>query len=364
MAPVLNRFLKSTQRWQAEFEEHPGGFLHRWTDLMLEGVRARLSTCTPTKAAWRSSPTPRWGQRGDAFAAQLAQTGRRSAHHQPRVRRLQPRLAVQLRQGWRRVHQPSHRSAHPPDEQFIEQFWAGVTPRTRVIHLSHTTSPTALTFPLEELCRRAREAGILSARDRRRDVPGQRDLFLDDLGADFYTGNGHKWMCSPMIAFLYVRPEVQHLIEPIIVGHGWFPDKVSEKPLVDYVESYGTCDLSGFLAVPAAIDYMEAHDWPAVFRCHAMGMATKHELERHFGTESILPRDFRVVQSAYPHSPARQHRHGQVGPDHARGIQHRDAHDQLERRQDRPPLGAELHYTRELDLLVETITTHQPACLE
>ena len=71
-----------------------------------------------------------------------------------------------------------------------------MTPRTRVIYLSHTTSPTALTFPLEEICRRAREAGILSVIDAAH-VPGQRTLSLDKLGADFYTGNEHKSLFTP-----------------------------------------------------------------------------------------------------------------------------------------------------------------------
>jgi isopenicillin-N epimerase len=179
------------------------------------------------------------------------------------------------------------------DEDFIERFWAGVTPRTRVIYLSHTTSPTALTFPLQELCHRARAAGILSVIDGAH-VPGQRELHLDEpdgIGADFYTGNCHKWMCAPKgTAFLHARPEVQNLIEPLIVGHGWLPDKKSDKPLVDYVEQFGTRDLAGFLAVPAAIDYMQAHDWAQVrARCHAQALDVKHTIERMFAVEPICP---------------------------------------------------------------------------
>ncbi len=103
------------------------------------------------------------------------------------------------------------------EADFVEQFWAGVTPRTRVIYLSHTTSPTALTFPLETVIARARERGILTVIDGAH-VPGQRDLRLDALGADFYTGNCHKWMGGPKgSAFVYVRPEIQELIQPLIV---------------------------------------------------------------------------------------------------------------------------------------------------
>jgi isopenicillin-N epimerase len=189
------------------------------------------------------------------------------------------------------IQQPIPVPAYSP-QACVDALWAGVTPRTKVIYLSHTTSPTALTFPVKAICARARAAGILTVIDGAH-VPGQRDLDLEDIGADFYTGNCHKWMCSPKgTAFVYARKAVQHLIEPLIVGWKWLPGEVSAQPLVDYVEQFGTRDMSGFLAVPAAIDYMREHNWPAVrARSFKMASETRTRIEEMLDTESLYPAD-------------------------------------------------------------------------
>ena len=82
-------------------------------------------------------------------------------------------------------------------EKFVSDFWRGITPRTRVIFISHITSSTAIIFPIKEILRRAREAGIITIVDGAH-VPGQLSLNLDSLGADFYGGNLHK--CSTRMA--------------------------------------------------------------------------------------------------------------------------------------------------------------------
>jgi len=159
---------------------------------------------------------------------------------------------------------------------FVEQLWQGVTQHTKAIFLSHITSPTAIIFPIAEVCRRAREHGILTVVDGAH-VPGQIHLDLDELGADFYTGNLHKWLCVPKGAgFLYAKPEKQGLLEPLIVSWGWESEKPGPSQFVDHHEWWGTRDIAAFLSVPAAIKFQEEHDWDKV-RVHCHGLAVDAE---------------------------------------------------------------------------------------
>lgn len=149
-------------------------------------------------------------------------------------------------------------------EAVVDQIWSRVSERTRVLFLSHITSPTALILPIEPLIAKAREAEILTIIDGAH-APGQIPLHLDQLGADVYSGNCHKWMLAPKgSAFLHVRRELQHLVEPLVVSWGWESEAPSNSQFVDWHEWQGTRDISAFLAVPAAIRFMEAHNWPSV----------------------------------------------------------------------------------------------------
>jgi isopenicillin-N epimerase len=159
------------------------------------------------------------------------------------------------------------------EDEIVEQFWQGVTAKTRVIYLSHITSPTALILPIEKLCARARQHGILSIVDAAHS-PGQLPLDLKRLGADIVFGNCHKWMLSPKgAAFLYVKRELQHLVEPLIVSWGFQPtlETTSGSRFIDLLQWTGTKDPAAALAVPAAIEFMQEHHWHDVrLECHEL----------------------------------------------------------------------------------------------
>lgn len=167
---------------------------------------------------------------------------------------------------------------------FVDDFMGAVTERTRVIFISHYTSPTALIFPVAEICRRAREQGILTIVDGAH-VPGHIPLDIGAIDADFYSGNFHKWLCAPKgSAFLHARAEHHPMIDPLVISWGWAHDA----SFVKRNQWQGTRELSAFLAVPAAIDFQVQHNWDAHrARCHALAGQLQDRLCAHFGLEPL-----------------------------------------------------------------------------
>jgi isopenicillin-N epimerase len=281
------QLMQSYQRWQMEMERNPVEFLGRRSADLLAQSRAVLAKALGADA-------------GNLIYLPNATTGVNTV---ARSLRLQPGdeiLTSDHEYGacdntWEFVCQHTGARYVPVEiplpfkaEEFVQRLWAGVTPRTRVIFLSHLSSTTALIFPLTELCRRAREAGILTLIDGAH-VPGHLPLNLNALGADFYTGNCHKWLCAPKgAAFLHVRPEHHALVDAGVVswgysatitGHTGFDAYTGSTLLERRLQWQGTRDIAAFLTVPAAIAFQAEHDWDRVRQnCHAMAAQTLHRI--------------------------------------------------------------------------------------
>ena len=185
------------------------------------------------------------------------------------------------------------------DEEIVEQIWAGVTPRTKVIFLSHITSPTALRLPVESVCRRAREAGLLTVIDGAH-APGQIALDLAAVGADFYVGNCHKWLCSPKgAAFLFTDRACQHHIEPLVIGWGWGEHRkpTAGSAYIDGLQWLGTDDPSAYLSVPTAIEFQARHRWPEVReRCHRLLETALRRASDQTGLNPLYPNHGRYYE--------------------------------------------------------------------
>jgi isopenicillin-N epimerase len=191
-------------------------------------------------------------------------------------------------------------------EAFVPRLMAAVRPRTRLIFTSHVVSTTALVFPVAELCRAARRAGVPTLIDGAH-APGLLALDLAAIGADWFTGNCHKWLCAPKgSAFLHVRPEHQAALRGGVVswgavaeqlaagqgGHTGFEAYVGTTALERRLQWQGTRDIAAFLAVPAALDFLAAHRWPAHrTRCRLRALELLHEVLARNGLASIAPED-------------------------------------------------------------------------
>ncbi len=143
------------------------------------------------------------------------------------------------------------------NEQIVEAVFAAVSPRTRLIVVSHVASATALILPVAEICRRARQAGLAVCIDGPH-APAHVPLDIDALGCDFYTASLHKWLSAPFgSGFVYVAPQRQSQIEPLVLSWGRVGPQKPQSWDDEFVWS-GTRDPSAYLSVPAAIDFIES----------------------------------------------------------------------------------------------------------
>ena len=149
-------------------------------------------------------------------------------------------------------------------EKFIEEFFAGLSPKTKLIYISQITSTTGLIFPVKEICEVAKQKGLMTFVDGAH-TPGHIPLNLAELKADIYTGACHKWMMTPKgSSFLYVKKEFQDLFDPLIVSWGYEALFPSDSKFLDYHQMQGTRDFSAFLTIPKSIEFMKEHNWPEV----------------------------------------------------------------------------------------------------
>ena len=175
-------------------------------------------------------------------------------------------------------------------EQFVEEFYRGLSSKTKLIFLSHITSATALRFPIEEICALAKQKGILTFVDGAH-APGQIHIDLVNLGVDMYTGACHKWMMTPKgSSFLYVRKELQHMIDPLVISWGYQALFPTDSQFLDFHQTNGTRDYSAFLTIPAAIDFMKEHNWEKVAaNCRKLVQENAFAFCKLLGTEPLAP---------------------------------------------------------------------------
>lgn len=160
------------------------------------------------------------------------------------------------------------------DDEVVEAFRAALTPRTRLALVSHITSPTATVLPIERVVRELKERGVDTLVDAAH-APGQVPVDVEALGAAYWTGNGHKWLCGPKgSGVLHVRADRRDRVRPLVISHGWNDPRADRPRLWREFDWTGTPDPTPYLTLPAAISTMRGfhpEGWPGV-------MVANHEL--------------------------------------------------------------------------------------
>jgi isopenicillin-N epimerase len=241
--------LDEQDRWRARMERHPTHFMSEELPHALRAAAARLAAFVASEAT-------------DLVFVENATAGCNTVL---RSLRLAPGDEILVTDhGYAAVRKAAEYAAARAGARVVEAavpfpladpakivaaVAARLGPRTRLAVLDHVTSPTAIVFPVRELVAVCRAAGTLVLIDGAH-APGMLSLDVPSLGADWYTGNCHKWLMAPKgSGFVWAAPERQADTHPLVISHGFGQGFTAA---FDWI---GTRDPTAWLAVPAAIDF-------------------------------------------------------------------------------------------------------------
>ena len=177
-------------------------------------------------------------------------------------------------------------------QQIADYVVSALGPRTRLLVIDHVTSPTALVFPVRQITDECTKRGIDVLIDGAH-APGMLPLDVPSIGAAYYTGNLHKWAAAPKgTGFLWVRPDKQKDIHPLVISHHY------QEGFVEEFGWQGTRDLAAWLSVPRALQFMADLGWDKVMaHNHQLATWTQRMLCDQLGVEAISPLDGSLLGS-------------------------------------------------------------------
>jgi isopenicillin-N epimerase len=282
------------RRWQLELERNPVEFLARRADALIAGAREELAAAvgaSPERLVFVTNASTGVNVVASSLDLRRGDEVLATDHEYGACDLAWERACARAGACYRRVPLPT--PLRSPDE-VVERLDAAAGPRTRAVFVSHVTSATALVMPVAAICRRFRERGVLSIVDGAH-APGQLELALDELGADLYAGNCHKWLCSPKGAgFLYADPAHHEWVGSAIVSWGWMPGHSFQSRNA----WQGTRDPAAYLAVPDALRFHRERLAPRAASARRLALQARRRLAELTGLEQICAEDGFLAQMA------------------------------------------------------------------
>lgn len=278
-------------KWQAALDEQPMDFFVRLYEPAWFEARNRLAQFVgsdPAHLIFVDNATVGMNIVADSFRLSAGDEVLLTDHEYGAVRRTWARACERSGAVLREVELPTPMF---DEAEVVAAVANAITPRTRMFVVSHITSPTAITLPVQSLCRAMRQRGVVVCIDGPHAV-AQLPLQLETLGCDFYTASCHKWLSAPFgSGFLWVAPQHSGQIRPGTMSWGRLLPRHPETWSDEFVWS-GTHDPSAWLATPAAIDLLERVGVER-FRSqtHALAKYARRQLTELFGTTPLAADD-------------------------------------------------------------------------
>jgi len=308
--PSPRSVIEARRQWQTELESQPMDFFVRKFADALRMTRQRLAQFLGAQTedlVLVENATQAMNVIANSFPLQADDQVLLTDHEYGAVRRIWETTCQQVRAEVITAQLPDF---FTDPQEVVDALFAACTDRTQLIVISHITSPTAITLPVKEICQRARQEGIQVCVDGPHAV-AQLPLSLEELGCDYYCASCHKWLCAPFgTGFLYAAPKHQQRLGPLTLSWGQLPPEDVSHWSDEFLWS-GTRDPSAYLAIPAAIDFMEEVGLET-FRqqSHALARYAREQLSDLTGLQPLMADDLGwygcMAQHPLPAGDARQ----------------------------------------------------------
>ena len=277
------------EHWQHKLDTQPMDFFVREFEpawLAARGALAKLVGAEPGNLIFAENATVAMNIVADSFPLAAGDEVLLTDHEYGAVQRIWQRACEKSGAAAKTVELPLPVQS---SAQLLEVIFSAASQHTRLIVVSHITSPTAIILPVEEICREAQRRGIAVAIDGPHAI-AQLPLAIERLGCDFYTASCHKWLSGPIgSGFLYVAPRHQARVRPPVLSWGRIPPTKIASWSDEFVW-VGTRNPAAYLAVPAAIEFLEQVGLPAFrSRTHWLAQYARRRLLELTGGQPLVP---------------------------------------------------------------------------